>query len=199
MTEREYVPLEIIAYRLEGEDSWRVGETQRDIHAFKADLVASGAKVTEVRSVMRGAQRAGLKEDDGRLNDIGYHMVIGQGWTWDDVACSWRAPEEMVRQIPGEPAVVDDVEVTFGAADKGEEMVRFADYAKTNQRPDGMVETPDPEFTVPEEFDSWDDARRLTFINELLDEVVTPYDATNLRTLRSQAIEDFLGASGTHD
>jgi len=126
MTEREYVPLKIIAYRLEGEDGWRVGETQRDLDAFRNDLVANGNKVTEVCSILRGAQRAGLKEDDGRLNDIGYHMVISYGWTWDDVACCWRAPEEMVVQIPGEPVAVEDVEVTFGAADVGWQPVSIA-------------------------------------------------------------------------
>jgi hypothetical protein len=358
MTEREYVPLEIIAYRVECEDGWRIGETQRDLDAFRDTLVAKGDKVTEVRSILRGAQRAGLKEDDGKLNDMGYHMVISHGWTFDSEACCWRAPEEMVCQIPGEPVVVEDVEVTFGAAeagwqpvsiaaggkaasfdashvfdpfseilawletigrgqqgrvsadlegielelfafarpdpahvrvvvaffpgrgdemrdieldidvdrrrfisafytalrtysesdryvvdeygslsmrddlirkgcpgdptqlaqydaaflneflwklyprylvsfpdapDKGQELVQFAEYAKSKQRPDGMVEVPDPEFTIPTEFDEWPDEQRLAHINELLEVIITPYSGTNLRTLRSETLETFLG------
>jgi hypothetical protein len=80
--------------------------------------------------------------------------------------------------------------------DKGEELVRFVDYVKTRVRPDGMVEEPDPQFVVPEEYDTWDTARRQTYIDELLEEIVTPYHGSNLKTLRSPEIEAFLGNSG---
>ncbi|WP_074769940.1 hypothetical protein [Magnetospirillum fulvum] len=70
--------------------------------------------------------------------------------------------------------------------------VRFAEHTKSNTRPDGMIEKPDSEFIVPEEFDAWDEEKRIAHINELLEVIVTPYSGTTLRTLRSEVIETYL-------
>ena len=119
MQKPEYVPLEILAYRLDGEDGWRIAETLRSVKTFMEDLLASGKPVIEVRPITSCSQRAGLKADDGRLSDIGYYMIIGRGWTWDDSVANWRAPEEMVNLLPTSPMVVENVNVTFHPADSG--------------------------------------------------------------------------------
>lgn len=358
MDERGYVPLEILAYQIEGEDGWLLGETQRTLEEFRASLVAEGIPVSEIRSITRGTQRASLKEDDGRLSDVGYHVVIGRGWTWDEAASCWRAPEEMVRLLPGNPVRADGVEVTFSpaksgwqpvklsaggqlaevdaselydpfpdilnwlenivqggegrvsadlegsqlelfafslpdparvriviafmpgredrtrdveldvdvdrrlfasafysafrsyadsdayvvdewgeltmredfarkgldvvpeemaacssdflnetlwklypsyivsfpdASTKGEEIGRFVEYTRSGGEPDGMVRTPDPQYVVPSEFDDWDGARRVEFVNGLLAEVVTPYHGNDLRKLKCEVLDALVG------
>jgi hypothetical protein len=82
-----------------------------------------------------------------------------------------------------------------GATTKSEELRRFAEYVKSEEPPEDMVKEPAPKFVVPGEFDAWDAERRQAYINELLNEIVTPYEGRNLRILRSPAIEAFLGVA----
>ncbi len=121
----EYAPMEIVAYRAEREDGWRVGETQTSAEIFRAGLEAQGIPIAEVRSVVRGSRRIGLKDDDAFLGSVGYYAIITRGWTWDDSAACWRAPEEMILTLPGPPAIVEDVKVEFGPADSGWQPVRI--------------------------------------------------------------------------
>ena len=78
------------------------------------------------------------------------------------------------------------------AASPEEKMRRFVDYARKNETPSDMVSEPDPQFVVPAEFDTWDLDRRQAHIEMMLNEIVTPYHGTNLRTLRSQTLEQYL-------
>ena len=78
---------------------------------------------------------------------------------------------------------------------KSEEIRAFAEWVIDGQKEDreGLVLKPNPQFLVPEEFDSWDTDERRAHLNERLQESITSWDGEDLRTLRSEKIERFLG------
>jgi hypothetical protein len=119
MTDEEYEPISTVAYRLDGEDGWRMAETGLDPHSVKAHLEANGPGVAEVRLIIEGIRRVTRPDEAPTLDGFGVSLAVGKGWLWDDVGECWRAPGEMITQPPGEPVPVDAICVSFEPAEYG--------------------------------------------------------------------------------
>jgi hypothetical protein len=134
MTDRQFeLQYEIVAYRVEGEPGWRMGEAFGGVDVT-ADLKSQGVAVAEVRTITAGIhytdqERSGV----AGLDFYTIHTPIDHGWPWDEVAKAWRAPEEPLLTLPGKPTVVEAIEVNFGEAHVGWQPV-FLSAAKHSTR-----------------------------------------------------------------
>ena len=77
---------------------------------------------------------------------------------------------------------------------RGEEIRAFAEWVRDGEGkdPEGMVRTPDPQFVVPDEFDTWDLDKRKAHLDELFENNITSWHGEDLRKLHSEKIERFL-------
>lgn len=120
------IKYEIAAYRAQEEPGWRLVEAWGDIDV-SAGLQSQGIRVAEVRTIRSGLchldkERSGISS----LDFFTYDYAIEDGWSWDHVASTWRAPDEPILNLPGRPTVVSDIDVNFGETEFGWQPVFFS-------------------------------------------------------------------------
>jgi hypothetical protein len=123
--EPSYVGYKIVAVRFAGESRRQLVATDKPVLEFGNDLMAKWRIKADIREVTGGAVRVepGAEFDP---NKIEYHGVEGVGWTWDEIAASWRAPEENITPPASVPVVANEIQVEFGTPDAGWLRVQIA-------------------------------------------------------------------------
>ncbi|MCA1300753.1 hypothetical protein, partial [Stappia indica] len=120
--------------------------------------------------------------------------------------------EDLVRkEFPGKPELMTGVDAGVlndlllkmypdyvlavpSAKNREEKINILSDYIYSGRRDRRVAAKPVPRFVVPPEFDGWDTEQRATYVKDLLAQVVTPFSGSNLASLRSLAVEAFLGS-----
>lgn len=116
--EDRWIAVRIIAYRFEGEDGWRLEETNLTLEEAGQAILNSGRALAEIREVNRGSKTLGPGEEF-QPDGVGLMFVHGFGWAFDDVAGCWRGPGEALTPLPGNPVPVSDLVVGFDAPQHG--------------------------------------------------------------------------------
>lgn len=113
-----YIDFQICAVRSVDGAGWVIVEIVGEIETIQADLVAMSLVPDSRRQITSGARRANAPSVERLSTDDAFDYIHGTGWTYDERARCWRAPDEAMIPPSIEPSA-HPFAVTFHPPDAG--------------------------------------------------------------------------------